>query len=181
MRPMCPERDHLLAEYDSALKEYTAAVNKAVPRDADRRAYLESARARMDSRRTTVWQHCAEHACDHEYVERGRRMTDGLEKRSRSDGIGLPDIRSAESAEMAGKTRVREHIAERKSRTEDARRQFVEKFNALVLAVEAFSNKYNEQVWPTKEAETLRKAMVAFQKASKLYRPTPGIQKANAK
>ena len=57
---------------------------------------------------------------------------------------GGDPIRSAEFAEMAVKTRVREHMAEREFRAEGARRQFVETFNALVSAVEAFSKKYNE-------------------------------------
>jgi flagellar hook-basal body complex protein FliE len=47
-------------------------------------------------------------------------------------------------------------------------RNFEEKFNQLILAVEQFSVAYNQtrgQAWPADKAEALRKAMLELQKA----------------
>jgi hypothetical protein len=47
-------------------------------------------------------------------------------------------------------------------RTEDERRRFVEKFNRLVSAMDAFQREYNAsggKVWPRKEADALKKAI----------------------
>ena len=71
MRQMCPERERLWAEYDKAIRLYVAAV-----READDLVYAEvrsqiiEARVRMNSYRASIWQHCHEHGCDPDYVER---------------------------------------------------------------------------------------------------------------
>jgi len=70
-RLTCAERDRLWGEYNAALKVYIAAVNNAMPYvDAEQSAYLADTKARLDSCRVEIWQHCREHGCDPEYVNR---------------------------------------------------------------------------------------------------------------
>ena len=76
-------------------------------------------------------------------------------------------VRSAEEAEMLLRARTAIQISPNIAR-EAQDRNFESKFNALIKALSAFSKKYNEgsgQLWPTKEAEALRKALTELQRA----------------
>lgn len=71
-------------------------------------------------------------------------------------------IRSAAAAENVVEART-DQADELHRRVSDARvREFQQKFNRLVDAVEAFGRKYNEgkgHVWPKREADALREAL----------------------
>ncbi len=74
--------------------------------------------------------------------------------------------RAAETAEMALKQRIQEQERDAAAREALRRRFFEQKFNRLVDAVTEFAKEYNGgkgNVWPQREADRLRKAMLELQ------------------
>lgn len=74
--------------------------------------------------------------------------------------------RAAETAEMALKQRIQEQERDAAAREALRRRFFEQKFNRLVDAVTEFAKEYNGgqgSVWPQREADRLRKAMLELQ------------------
>jgi hypothetical protein len=82
-------------------------------------------------------------------------------------------VRAAEVQQAVMTAKIKEHDREARVRQEFQRRQFLEKYNQLVQALEAFSKRYNEgkgNIWPQHEVDNLRKAMHQIQQVESSLR-----------
>ena len=70
MRLMCAERDQLWAEYDAALRAYTAAVRQFAGghRSPEAAAAVAHTHASVDEARIMLRRHCEECGCDPDWI-----------------------------------------------------------------------------------------------------------------
>ena len=90
-------------------------------------------------------------------------------------------VRSLEALTMANAANARAEELHRKDASDQERRQFEEKFNKLIDALQGFTQEYNRSngsVWPAKKVEAVNKALRELEqtrswrgnKAENLYR-----------
>jgi hypothetical protein len=71
-------------------------------------------------------------------------------------------VRSLEALTMANTANARNEELHRKDASDQERRQFEEKFNKLIDALQGFTQEYNRSnghVWPAKKVEAVNKAL----------------------